>query len=56
MKSETIITQRFIIDHMIVHGLTSQSICTDSPLIKSVKSAGVKNKCYQEQEKKENKK
>ena len=41
MKSETIITWRFIKDHMIVHGLTPQSFCIDSPLIKSIKSAGI---------------
>ena len=56
MKSETIIARRFIEDGMIIHGLTPQSICIDSPLIKSVKSAGVKYKCYQEQQKKEKQK
>ena len=46
MKSETIIARRFIKDHMIVHGLTPQSICIDSPSIRSIKSVGVKYKCY----------
>ena len=55
MKSETTIARRFIRDHMIAHGLTPQSICIDSPLIKSVKSAGVKYKCYQEQRKEKQK-
>ena len=56
MKTEAIIARRFIKYHMIVHGLTPQSICIDSPLIKSVKNAGVKYKCYQEQQKKEKQK
>ena len=56
MKSETIIAQRFIKDHMIVHGLTPQSVCIDYPLIKLVKSAGVKYKCYQEQQQNEKQK
>ena len=56
MKSETIIARRFIKDGMIIHGLTPQSICIDCPLSKSVKSAGVKYKCYQEQQKKEKQK
>ena len=46
MKSETIIARRLIKDHMIVHGLPPQSICIDSPSIKSIKSVGVKYKCY----------
>ena len=37
MKSETNTARRFIKDHMIVDGLTPQSICIDSMLIKSVK-------------------
>ena len=56
MKTEAIIARRFIKYHMIVHGLTPQSICIDSPLIKSVKNAEVKYKCYQEQQKKEKQK
>ena len=56
MKSETIIARRFIKNHMIVHGLTPQSICIDSLLIKSVKSAGVMYKYYQEQQNKEKQK
>ena len=56
MKSETIIAWRFIKDHMTVHGLAPQSICIDSPLIQSGKSAGVKYKYYQEQQRKKNKK
>ena len=56
MRSETITAWRFIKDHIIIHGLTPQSICIDSALIKSVKSAGVKYKCYQEQQKKEKQK
>ena len=56
MKSETIIAWRFIKDHMTVHGLAPQSIYIDSPLIESGKSAGVKYKYYQEQQRKKNKK
>ena len=39
-----------------VYGLTPQSICIDYPLIKSVKSVGVKSKCYQEQQQNEKQK
>ena len=46
MKSETIIARRFSKDHMIFRGLTPQSICIDSPSIKSVRSVGVKYKYY----------
>ena len=53
MKFETIIAQRFSKDHIIVHGLTPQSMCIEPLLIKSVKSTGVKYKYYQEQQKKE---
>ena len=56
MESETIIARRFIKDHIILYGLTLQSICIDFPLITSVKSAGVKYKCYQGQQKKEKQK
>ena len=38
MKSETIIAWRFMKDHMIVNGLTPQSIYTDSPSIESVET------------------
>ena len=56
MKSETIIAQRFIKDHIIVHDWTPQSICIGYPLIKSVKSVGVKYQCYQEQQQNEKQK
>ena len=38
MKSETIIAWRFMKDHMIVNGLTPQSIYTDSLSIESVET------------------
>lgn len=44
MESEAIIARRFIKDRIILHGLTQQSICIDSSIIKLVKSTGVEYK------------